>query len=105
MTAVDGPQDDEWPDDVTAISHHVHHLEQLIAGAPSTQTPPAHREDLIDIADRLRDLAPLLPPGHSRARPQIVESTTDRIWHHIRAIEQLQRRPHPPARPGSHGNR
>ncbi len=94
----EGPQSEEWPDDVTAITHHVDHLELIIEEAPAGSAPPVRREDLVDIAERLSELASLLPPGRRPARPRTAESTTDQIWHHIRAIEQLQRRAHPPAR-------
>ncbi|MCI1748090.1 MAG: hypothetical protein LKI24_08345 [Acidipropionibacterium sp.] len=99
MIAHEGPPAEDWPDDVTAIIHHLDHLEQLIEGDPASRPPassrPAlHRQDLTDLADRLRYLASLLPPGARTTRPEPgpVESITDQIWHHIKAIEQLQRR-------------
>lgn len=112
-------QGNEDVDDITAITDHVDHLEQLIRrGRNGVGNSVVGPEDLIRAADRLTALARLVPTGGRAAAagppasgPRVPaegtpEAVADQIWHHIRAIERLQRMvrpsgvasPFPPAR-------
>lgn len=98
MTPTDDSGEQQWPDDVSAIIDHVERLEERIRhDRAACRIPAVHRGDLVRAADRLRALARSVPADGRPAvlRPGTAESVSDRIWHHIRAIERLQQITHP----------